>query len=95
MPASLKGLEEMLSPPHTLAKSLSGITSDLSEWYRNVARNYWSDLFLGSIDPEDMCKQLEEAQKRFYERMKALNKPSESLSTDSKIDIEPPPDASS
>ena len=75
MPKSLAGLEEMLAPPHRLVENMAGITNDLSDWYRIVARNQWSDLFLGAVDPDKMCEEMDAAQKRFYERRKVLDKP--------------------
>jgi raffinose/stachyose/melibiose transport system substrate-binding protein len=73
-PASLAGLDEILNPPYVLVETISGITSDYSEWYRNVARNSWSDLFLGHVEPQAMCEEVEAAHKRFYEREKLLDK---------------------
>ena len=74
MPESLKGLDEMLNPPYALVETISGVTSDLSGWYRIVARNSWSNLFLGNVEPQVMCEEVEAAQKRFYERKKLLDK---------------------
>ncbi len=72
MPEALIGLDTYLSPPYKLIEGMAGIGSDLSEWYRIVPRNYWSDLFLGHIGPEEMCKEVEQAHLRYYERMKAI-----------------------
>lgn len=74
MPKGLVGLDEMLAPPYRLVENNAGIKNDLSDWYRIVARNLWSDLFLGSIGPEEMCAEMDASQERFYERRKALGK---------------------
>ena len=73
MPASLAGMEEILGPPHRLCESY-GITNDLSSWYRQCARNEWNVVFLGNVEPEEMCARIEASQERFYERMKLLGK---------------------
>jgi len=74
MPTSLKGLDEMISPPHRVYEGMPGVPSELSEWYRIVARNLWSDLFLGNIGPEEMCRELDAASRRYYARVKTLGK---------------------
>lgn len=74
MPPSLAGLDELLSPPYKLYESY-GITNDLSGWYRNCARENWSNLFLGHITPEEMIDDLQAKQERYYERMKLLADP--------------------
>ena len=76
MPPSLADLDSLIAPPYKLVKSVSGVDIDLSNWYRNVARNRWSDLFLGLVEPEEMCRDMDAAQKRFYEGQKKLGKPS-------------------
>lgn len=75
MPESLAKLDEFFAPPYQLVETTSGITDDLSDWFRNVARNEWSDLFLGRVEPEEMCRRMDESQKRFYERARFLKKP--------------------
>jgi len=74
MPAALKGLDEMLAPPNRLVEGTAGITGDLADWYRIVARNEWSDLFLGHVGPEEMCRRVQDAQDRFYQRERALDR---------------------
>lgn len=74
MPESLSGLEELLSPPHTLMRGVAGISAQMPEWYRIVARDLMSDLFLGRIEPEEMCRRMDAEQGRYYERLDALGK---------------------
>lgn len=77
MPASLARLDEYFAPPYQLVETTSGINNELADWYRNVARNEWSDLFLGRAEPEEMCRRMDEAQKRYYARARFLKKPEE------------------
>jgi len=71
MPESLEGLDELLAPPYRLTKGLAGI---MPNWYRAVARDYWSDFFLGHYTPEEVCRLMEAEQKRYYERLEALGR---------------------
>ena len=75
MPPGLKGLREILTPPYELVHSFGGVQTDLPEWYRNVARDLWSDLFLCRVGPEEMCRKMDEVQDRYYERLETLGKP--------------------
>ncbi|MHC4713062.1 MAG: ABC transporter substrate-binding protein [Planctomycetota bacterium] len=71
MPESLKDLEELLLPPYVLVTGTSGSGNDIrDEWYRQVARDLWSDLWLGRVDPEEMGKLMDQRQERFQEWLK-------------------------
>ncbi len=77
MPESLAGLDELLMPPYSFMRGVAGISADspeLQEWYRQVARDIWNDAFLGKYTPDQMCRKMDEVQKRFYERKKDLEK---------------------
>jgi len=74
MPESLEGLDKLLMPPYKLIRGLAGI---MPNWYRSVARDYWSDFFLGKYTPEEVCRLMEQEQQRYYARLEALGKPRE------------------
>lgn len=66
MPASLESLTEILSPPHVLMTGTGGSGNDIrDEWYRQVAKDLWSDLWLGRVEPEEMCRRMDEAQEQY------------------------------
>ena len=66
MPASLAKLEKLLSPPYKLVTGTAGTGNDIrDEWYRQVARDLWSELWLGRVEPEEMGRLMDEKQARY------------------------------
>ena len=73
-PASLSGMEKYFLPPYRLIKWSAGINTDLSEWYRVVARDNWSRFFLGESTPEEICAKIEEAHDRYAARLSDMGR---------------------
>ena len=71
MPPALAGLEEALAPPTRICRLAANMAIETPDWYRTVARETWSQYFLGNYTPEGMCKMVDEATKRFYEQRAA------------------------
>ncbi len=72
MPPSLAGLDKYLSPPHKLTRWAAGIPVYVPEWFRTVARDNWSDLFVAHCTPEEMCRRVLDAHNRYYARREAM-----------------------
>ncbi len=74
MPESLEGLDRLLMPPYRPIRGASGL---MPNWYRAVARDYWSDFFLGDFTPEEMLRRMDVEQERYYRRLDAMDRPRE------------------
>ena len=66
MPESLKGVDKFFLPPYRL--TTTAIMLDAPEWYRIVARDRLSDLWLGRYAADGFVTGLQAAHDRYYER---------------------------
>jgi len=66
MPPALQGFEAFIAPPNKICRLSAGLGIETPEWYRTVARETWSQYFMGNYEPEQMCKMVDDATKRFY-----------------------------
>jgi len=72
MPPALEGFEAALAPPNKICRLSAGLAIETPEWYRKVARETWSQYFLGYFTPEEMCKMVDDGTQRFNEQQSAL-----------------------
>jgi raffinose/stachyose/melibiose transport system substrate-binding protein len=72
MPPALVGLDDALAPPTKIVRLSANLAIEAPEWYRTVARETWSQYFLGNYTPEEMCRMVDGATKRFYEQRAGL-----------------------
>jgi ABC-type glycerol-3-phosphate transport system substrate-binding protein len=72
MPASLEGFEAAIAPPNKICRLSADLAIEAPEWYRKVARETWSQYFLGYFTPEEMCKAVDDGTQRFNEQRSTL-----------------------
>jgi len=68
MPPALAGFDDALLPPTKICRLSANLAIETPEWYRTVARETWSQYFLGNYKPDEMCKMVDDATKRFYKQ---------------------------